>query len=66
MIIDRIFVERSFSPTNISYLPNESLHYFDPVTGRQLRDCAKNLYEKKEKYSVNEVFSCEIKFVIDI
>ena len=66
MIIDRIFVERSFSPTNISYLPNESLHYFDPVTGRQLKKKKKNLYEKKEKYSVNEVFSCEIKFVIDI
>ena len=42
------------------------LHYFDPATATQLRDCAKNVYEKKEKYSVSEMFSWKLKPVTDI
>ena len=33
---------------------------------KDFRDCEKSIYEKKEKYSVSEMFPCELKFVIDI
>lgn len=37
------------------------LPYFDSITARQLRDCAQAVYAKK----VCEMFTCELKFVID-
>ena len=39
--------------------------FVDPITTKQLRDCAYKVFEKKEKYAVSEMFSCELKFVID-
>ena len=42
------------------------LHYFDPIIAKQLRDCAKNVFEKREKFFVTEMFSCELKFFIEI
>ena len=59
---NRIFVERSFSHTfnelnYVSYVPSEMLHYFDPMTARQLRDCARNVYEKTGKvFDQRDVF----------
>ena len=38
--------------------------FVDPITTKQLRDAYK-VFEKKEKYAVSEMFSCELKFVID-
>ena len=41
----------------VSYLPPEMLYYFDPMTARQLRDCAKNVYEKRGKvFDQRDVF----------
>ena len=51
---------------DVSYLPNEMLHSSDPANANQLRDCTKNVYQKEEKYSVSEVFSCKLKFVINV
>ena len=64
--LDRIFVVRSFNHTfeqlnDDSYLSNEMLKFFDPVTAKQRRDCA-----KARKIFTNEMFSCELKFTIDI
>ena len=42
------------------------LQFFYPITAKQLRDCAKNVFKKREKSSVSEMFSCELKFVMDI
>ena len=42
------------------------LPYFDLITVQQLRDCAQAVYEKREKFSLSEMFSCELKFVIDL
>ena len=63
--LDGLFVVRSFNHTfdqlnSFSYLLDEMLHYFDPITVRQLRDCAQAVYEKKEKFSLSEVFSWEL------
>ena len=69
--LDRQFVVRSFNHTldqlnSVSYLLDKMLHCFNPITVRQLRDCAQAVYEKKEKFSLSEMFSCELKFVIDL
>ena len=68
---DRTFVMRSFNYTldqlnNVGYLLNEMLPYFDSVTAGQLRDCVKAVFEKKHKFSLSEMFSCELKFVTDL
>ena len=42
------------------------LPYIDSITTRQLRDCAAAVFSKKEKYSPIEMFSCKLKFVIDL
>ena len=42
------------------------LPYFDPITVQELRDCAQAVYEKREKFSLSEMFSCKLKFVIDL
>ena len=69
--LDRIFVVRSFNDTfdqlnNVGYLLDEMLSSHDPITVRQFRDCAKIFHEKKENFSLSEMFSCELKFVIDL
>ena len=50
----------------MSYLSDEMLPYIDSITTRQLRDCAAAVFYKKEKYSLIEMFSCKLKFVIDL
>ena len=50
---------------DVSYLSNEMLKFFDPITAKQLRDCVRAVFDKKERYSLIEMFSCELKFVID-
>ena len=52
--LGRIFVIRSFNHTfdqlsDVGYLLDEMLPYYDPVTVRQLRDCAKTVHERREK-----------------
>ena len=71
LCIKRTFIHRSFAHmfkqlNSIAYLTAEMLHYFDPINEKQLRDCAKNVFEKREKFSVSEMFSCELKFVMEI
>ena len=68
---EKIFVVQSFNHTfeqlnDVGCLSNEMLAYFDPITARQLRDCALAVHQKKEKISLNEIFSCEMKFVIHL
>ena len=69
--LDILFVVRSFNHTfdqlnSVGYLLDEMLPYFDPITVRQLKDCAQAVYEKREKFSLSEIVSCELKFVIDL
>ena len=69
--IEKIPVVRSFNYAfeqlnDVSYLSDEMLPYIDPITTRQLRDCAAAVFNKKEKYLLIEMFSCELKFVIDL
>ena len=51
---------------SVAYITAEMLHYFDPIIAKQLRDCAKNVFEKRETFFVTEMFSCELKFFIEI
>ena len=69
--IEKVFVVRSFNHTfehlnDIGYLDDEMLPYFDPITARQLRDCALAVYNKKERFPWSEIFSCELKIVIEL
>ena len=69
--IEKIYIVRSFNHTfdqlnDVSYLPDGMLPYFDPIAACQLRDCALAVYKKKDIFSLNEMFSCEIKFVVDL
>ena len=69
--LDRICVVRSFNHTlemlnDVSHFSNEMIKHFDPVTAKQLRGCAENVFKKKEKYSLIEMFLCELKFTLDI
>ena len=65
------FIVISFNQTfeklsDVSNLAGEMLHYFEMVTTRQFKDCAKFACEKKERHLLSEMFSCELKLVIDI
>ena len=69
--IEKIAVVRSFDDTfeqlnDVSYLSDEMLSYFDPITTTQLRDYVAAVFKKKEKYSLIEMFSCKLNFVIDL
>ena len=69
--IEKTPVVRSFNHTfeqfnDVSYLSEEMLPYIDPITTRQLRDCPAAVFNKKVKYSLIEMLSCELKFVIDL
>ena len=69
--VKRITVIRIFNHTyeqlnDISYLTDEMIRFFDPITAKQLQDCAEAVHRKKERYSLIEMFSCKLKFVIDI
>ena len=68
---EKIPVVRSFNYTfeqsnDMSYLSDEMLPYIDPIMTRQLRDCAAAVFNQKEKYLLNEMFSCEPEFAIDL
>ena len=57
-----IFIVTSFNHSfeqlnDVGYLSNDTLRYFDPINTRQIRDCDRVVFEKKEKYSVSEMFS---------
>ena len=69
--LDQISILRCFNQTfeqlnDISYLSEEMLKFLDPIIAKQLRDWAEAVYEKKESYSLIEMFSCELKFMTDI
>ena len=69
--IEKMSVVRSFNHTfqqlnDVSYLKDEMLPVIDRITTRQLRGCAAAVFTKKQKYSLIEVFSCELKFVINL
>ena len=53
--IEKIFVVRSFNHTfgqlnDFGYLSNDMLPYFDPITARQIRDCAMVFHAKKKDF----------------
>lgn len=55
------FSVRSFNHTfdqinEVSYLSSEILHYFDPITTRQHRECSEFVVKKKKKFSLGERF----------
>ena len=59
--IENVSVVRSFNHTfeqlnDVSYLKDEMLPFLDPITTRELRDCAAAVFIKKTK----------LKFVIDL
>ena len=65
--IDKIIFERGFGQSfeklaDISYLSANMLHYFDPVTAEQLKDCAIRVSLEKEKYTISELCSTKLKF----
>ena len=69
--LDKICVVRSFNHTlemlsDISHFSNEMIKHFDPVTAKQIRECAENLHKMKEKYSMIEISSCEFKITLGI
>ena len=69
--LDGITVLRSFNDSfeqlnDISYLPDEMIRYFDPITAKQLQARADDVLKKKNYFSLMEMFNCELKFVIDI
>ena len=37
----------------------------DPIMANQLKDCTMKVFKKKEKFSISEMFSCELKFASD-
>ena len=68
---EKITVLRSFNDSleqlnDISYLSEEMIRYFDPITAKQLQNCAEDVFNKKNYFSLIEMFDCELKFVIDI
>lgn len=69
--IEKILIFRSCNHTfeqlnGASYLKDEILPFIDPIMRWQLRDCISNIFKRKEKYFLIEMFSCELKFVIDL
>ena len=69
--LEEIFVVRSFNHSfeyliDVGYLSEEMLPYLDPITARQLKDCAIAVFNKKERFSLSKMFSCELKFVIEL
>lgn len=69
--LEKIFVVRDFNQTfdqlnDMGYLASKMLHYFDSIMARQRRDCAKEVFKKKEKYVISKMFPCKLKFLIDI
>ena len=54
------------SLVDVGYFSEEMLPYFDPIMARQLKDCAIAVFNKKERFSLSEMFSCELKLVIDL
>ena len=53
--IEKIFVVRIFNNTfeqlnDVGYLSNEMLPYLDPITARQLKDCALAVHAKNERF----------------
>ena len=69
--IEKIFVVRRFNHTfeqlnDVSYLKDEMLPFTGPIATMQLRNCTAAVFTKKQKYSQSEMFSCELKFVIDL
>ena len=69
--LEKITVLRSFNDSleqlnDISYLSEEMIRYFDPITVKQLQNCAEDVFNKKNYFSLIEMFNCELKFVIDV
>ena len=67
--LEKIFIVQSFNHSfesliDVGYLSKEILPYFDPI--RQLKDCAIAVFNKKERFSLRKMFSCELKFVIEL
>ena len=68
--IDKLVVTRSFyytleQLTDLSYLNDDMLENRDPITKKQLRDCAIYVSNKKAKFSLFEMFSTELKIARD-
>ena len=69
--IEKMLLVRSFNHTFeqlnvVSYLKDEIVPFVDPIMTRRFRDCAAAVLIKKQKYSLSQMFSCELKFVIDL
>ena len=53
--LEKIFLVGSFNHSfeflvDVGYLSEEMLLYFDPITARQLKDCAIAVFNKKERF----------------
>ena len=69
--LEKIFLVGSFNHSfeflvDVGYLSEEMLLYFDPIAARQLKDRAIAVFNKKERFPPSKMFSCELKFVIDL
>ena len=69
--LDRIYVVRSFNHileilNDVGHFTYKMIKLFHLVTTKQLRDCADNVFKRKEKYFLIEMFSCELNFTFDI
>ena len=65
--IKRIVIFRSFQQTlkelnDVNCLNRDRLKEVNSVTANQLQDFTIQVFEKKEKFAISEMFSCELKF----
>ena len=64
-------IVRSFNDSleqlaDLSTVPVEMLEYIDHVTTTQLLGCIQNVATKKNHHRLMEMFSCKLKFLVDI
>ena len=69
--LDRQIVVRGFNHSleelgDMSYLPLEQLALRNQKTAEQLNDAVANVYRKKKKNAIIEMFNTELKFACDI
>ena len=71
LFLNKIRVLRSFADSieelaDVFYLLDEMLEHRNLTTTRQLLACVQNVVNKKNNFSLIEMFCSELKFVIDI
>ena len=71
LLLNKIVILKSFNNTEeqlagVSYLTDEMLSYRDIITTRQLSNCVRDVFAKRNNFSQIEMFCCELKFVVYI